>query len=1068
VLESFKDAGLPAELRPIAELDGALPAGAGVGALIFLMPETDQPFFAAAPDDFAAQLEGGAAELYHTLQWLERARPGGLSGLRCAVLRAASGGEDSGGAWDAPAAFLKSLSLECAGLQARFLTLPREWTAERWAAVTRDELEAEEGPLGVIYDQRGGRHARRARTARPVGSTPVNLGSEDVVLVSGGAKGITCELALGLARAYSVKLGLLGSSPPPANDDDGELARNLRRFAEAGVPHCYVRADVADLDAVRRAAAEIEDRLGRVTAILHGAGISRLGYFRDKPPDEFLHCVRVKAAGFYNLLQAAPPQQLKAVHVVSSVLGWTGMRQQVDYTYANAWLDGAIRDLAERYPHIHSLSVGYSIWSETGLGQKIGALDALTRVGVTAIPVAQGVAAYLELCAGADRGANYVVTGRLTEDLESRLFGAPETSGRRFLETIVRKVPGVELAADAEVSQAKDPYLAEHVLDGTPVFPGVMAIEAMVAAAQSCTDRDDLPILRNVQFQRALVVPRDSQVVVRLLALVEESVGAEVRVRVSLRSDGDRFERDHVSAECLFRDAAPSPPAVACPSLDGGSQLDPEQFVPSPLFQGRLFRRIVAIHRLEPERESVTEIQVPAGERYYSSGIDPKLSTPSPAVRDSGFQSGAICVPSGYLPAAVREIRFHRPLPVGERVICWNRMTVKEEGKYTFDLSLFTQSGELLETLTEIVIQASQGNGGNRRAPAAAVPVARTAEDLQELAPGWAHALAMAGPEEWESVSANSGSDPVDPPGGRLGELRLPVRRVNLRNVRRAAAEFARSRRGLELRDDQVDVAHREDGKPVLCFKDAHLEEAMRGVDVSVSDTDEMSAALVGGGRLGVDIEPIRVRDAEMWRGLLGDDGYDLALAVAEATGESFDTAGTRVWTILETAMKSGFGARPLPALDGTRGGSWVSFAARRDGEAILFLSATLALERDTAPAWAMGVAMPAAERDGDMPSRSSASMEDTGAMKKPAKIQDAPGTGGWEQPEDPALTTATMVQAEASPEPAGGLAVASLPEDDADAAAAATDRLEEVITRMGVELSAFGRAAERDPNGAG
>lgn len=85
---------------------------------------------------------------------------------------------------------------------------------------------------------------------------PLELGADDVVLVTGGAKGITGELALALARQTGVALALLGSSPlpDPQADTQNEILRNLQRLAQEGIRHCYAQCDGTDLAAVQEAA----------------------------------------------------------------------------------------------------------------------------------------------------------------------------------------------------------------------------------------------------------------------------------------------------------------------------------------------------------------------------------------------------------------------------------------------------------------------------------------------------------------------------------------------------------------------------------------------------------------------------------------------------------------------------------------------------------------------------------------------------------------------------------------------------------------------------------------------
>ena len=58
------------------------------------------------------------------------------------------------------------------------------------------------------------------------------IGQGDVLLVTGGGKGIAAESALALARATGISLALIGRSDP---ETDKELAENLERIAAAGV-----------------------------------------------------------------------------------------------------------------------------------------------------------------------------------------------------------------------------------------------------------------------------------------------------------------------------------------------------------------------------------------------------------------------------------------------------------------------------------------------------------------------------------------------------------------------------------------------------------------------------------------------------------------------------------------------------------------------------------------------------------------------------------------------------------------------------------------------------------------
>lgn len=145
-------------------------------------------------------------------------------------------------------------------------------------------------------------------------------------------------------------------------------------------------------------------------------------------------------------------------------------------------------------------------------------------------------------------------------------------------------------------------------------------------------------------------------------------------------------------------------------------------------------------------------------------------------------------------------------------------------------------------------------------------------------------------------------------------------------------------------REASIELAHQNDGKPVLVSSDDSIARALEGVNVSLADGGGCSVAFVAPGPIGVDLERVVNRDAETWRGLLGDDGYALALRVTAETAESFDTAATRVWTLLEAGKKANGLKRFVPRYDSARGGPWHGFVRMMDGLDLEYLCATVRL----------------------------------------------------------------------------------------------------------------------------
>ena len=69
------------------------------------------------------------------------------------------------------------------------------------------------------------------------------LTAHDVLVVTGGARGITAECALRLARESGARLAIFGLSQPTADD---EIVSNLERMKAAGIDFRYYSVDVTD------------------------------------------------------------------------------------------------------------------------------------------------------------------------------------------------------------------------------------------------------------------------------------------------------------------------------------------------------------------------------------------------------------------------------------------------------------------------------------------------------------------------------------------------------------------------------------------------------------------------------------------------------------------------------------------------------------------------------------------------------------------------------------------------------------------------------------------------------
>src|SRR6185503_12425528 len=245
------------------------------------------------------------------------------------------------------------------------------------------------------YDAEGRRYEKVMRllpTVDDSGALP--LTRADVLLVTGGGKGVTAECAIALARESGARLVLLGRATP---EKDPQLAANLERMAVAGVVFKYIPADITDATAVRDAVRKAEIEFGPVTGILHGAARNEPQLITNLSEQSFHETLSVKVQGARHLLAAIDPEKLRLFVAFGSVIARSGLPGESDYAVANEWLTRLVEDWKNAHPSCRCLSVEWSIWSEIGMGARLARKDRLIRDGIEPIAPEKGVATLLSL-----------------------------------------------------------------------------------------------------------------------------------------------------------------------------------------------------------------------------------------------------------------------------------------------------------------------------------------------------------------------------------------------------------------------------------------------------------------------------------------------------------------------------------------------------------------------------------------------------------------------------------------------------------------------------------------------
>jgi len=766
------------------------------------------------------------------------------------------------------ASFARTLHLEAKNLNTCVIEIPSEHPdAASWILA---EALAARGYTEARYDSDG---RRWEPVLRPLVLEPdeseLPLTKSDVLVVTGGARGITAECALRLARESGARLAILGLSQPAADD---EIVSNLKRMKAAGIDVRYYSVDVTDTAATREVVRQVEKDLGLITAILHGAARNVPCLIENLNAEAFVETLAPKIRGAQNLLIALNPERLRLFITFSSIIARTGLPGEAHYGLANEWLTRLTADWQAAHPHCRCLAIEWSVWSGVGMGARLGTVDELARRGITPIPVEKGLESLRRLLCRESANVAAVVMGRLRE-MPTLKLEKPELPFLRFLEKPRVYYPGIELVVDAELSTATDPYLDDHVFRGERLLPAVMGMEAMAEVFMALAETNEPPAFEHVRFERPVVVGDGATTTIRVAALVR----APGCVDVVLRSSETGFQVDHFRAVCRVGGALSEPAR----KVDAGTRvvIDPEHdLYGRVLFHSGRFRRLRKYRALRATQCSA-EIVPDGTTNWFGRYLPGALVLGDPGARDAAIHAVQACVPQiALLPVGVEKITGSLNGQVGELFIHAEERERLANG-FIYDVELTDTEGRVLERWERLHLRAINGTDFNGPWPEGLL-TPYVERCVQQLIPG-------------AEVSAVFELD-------------------------QASDRRERSTRAIESALGAGCVIRRADGKP----------EACDGRDVSASHSGDLTMAVAGRSPVGCDIELVSTRPPAIWSDMLGVERFKLAKVISREAQEILDSAATRIWTSVECLKKAGAGISAPLVFDGVAPNGWILLAS--------------------------------------------------------------------------------------------------------------------------------------------
>ena len=448
---------------------------------------------------------------------------------------------------------------------------------------------------------------------------PLPLTKGEVVVVSGGGRGVTAQTAVALAKACKPTLVILGRSPEPEQEPDWlvpltetsaikraihsslndqaslkdvekhynrwmvnrEIAANLRRMEQAGAHVIYHSVDVRDPDAMGSLFNTLRNEFGPIRGLIHGAGVLADRKIEDKTNEQFEQVYSTKVDGLRALLHGAKDDDLKIIALFSSFTGRYGRTGQVDYAAANEVLNKLAQFESQRRPTCRVVSVNWGPWNGGMVNSTLKALFEQEGIGLIE---PQAGAEYLirELSIGANGPVEVVVAAPSPglKDIHNR---KSETTEK---DTKTVSISG-ECAFETTVSVDRFPILESHVLNGKAVVPAALMVEWMTHGAMHghpgmvFNGLDDFAVLKGIILDEGESV----RVSVNVMSPKQTEAGLLMSVQLVSRQSGNN--RVHARAEVQLGNSVikPTTPQITERFKSDDRSRD-EIYAPEFLFHG--------------------------------------------------------------------------------------------------------------------------------------------------------------------------------------------------------------------------------------------------------------------------------------------------------------------------------------------------------------------------------------------------------------------------------------------------------------------------------------------------
>jgi acyl transferase domain-containing protein/acyl carrier protein len=558
----------------------------------------------------------------------------------------------------------------------------------------------------------------------PINNPQRNITKNQVFLVSGGAKGITAQCVIKIAQEYQCKFILLGRSsaePEPVWSENckneaelkqrilenfqaqgekptpimvqkkyqvissqREIQNTLKAIEKAGGKAEYLSVDITDTVLLESKLADVIERFGVITGIIHGAGNLADKRIEKKSIQDFENVYAAKVKGLENLLLCVPASQLQYLVLFSSVVGFYGNVGQSDYAIANEILNKSAHLIKHNYPNCHVMAINWGPWESGMVSPELK--KAFAERGIEVIPVETGIQILIDELNTANQDAVQLVIG-------SPLIYVPATLSNDL------KTYGIK----RQLTLAENPFLQDHVIASRPVLPATCGLLWMTNACEqiypgfTAFSSTNFKVLKGIIFDESLI----NEYVLEIQELAKHhNQEIEFAAKISSKTSDGKI-RYHFSANLILKREIPAPPSYGSLNFNQDEELlktnqELYQVNDCSLFHGITFQGVKSVLNISHNQITIEcYLTEPTAQQ---KGQFP-VQTFNPYISDVQIHSLWIWTQYfhqvGCLPSEIKNFEQFAKVPFGETFYVTCEVQSKTESSVITNVITYNHQGQI-------------------------------------------------------------------------------------------------------------------------------------------------------------------------------------------------------------------------------------------------------------------------------------------------------------------------------------------------------------------------------------